>query len=94
MANTDYSKRKWCIPNQRAKRFAEELKAGVHIYGPKEGQPLTQTERSYRSGNLRSQDDQAGLYRYKQALNSGLSKSEAKRFSQERGTKLNAGGKK
>lgn len=87
------TKRRWCVPSQRAKRFAEELKTGVHMYGPKEGKPLTQTEKGLRSGHLMNQSDQAGLYRYKEALNAGLSKAEAKKYSQEKGTKLPKGGK-
>lgn len=86
--------RRWCVPSKRAKRFAEELKAGVHIYGPKEGKPLTLPEKCIRSGHLMDQSDHAGLYRYKQALNAGLSKEEARKFSQEKGTKLPKGGKK
>jgi len=36
--------RRWLSPNTRAKRYSEELKNKVHMYGPKEGQPLTDKE--------------------------------------------------
>jgi hypothetical protein len=47
-----------------------------------------------RSGYLQCQSDHAGLYRYKSAMDAGYSKSEAKRFSREKGTKLKKGGRK
>ena len=49
-----------------------------------------------RSGYLQCQSDHAGLFRYKQAMDAGLSKAEAKKYSREKGTKLpkGKGGKK
>ena len=42
------------------------------------------------------ESDHAGLFRYKQAMDAGLSKAEAKKYSREKGTKLpkEKGGKK
>ena len=92
------TERRWQVPNKRAKSFAEERKAGLHMHGQKEGKQLTDFEAGVRAGYLLDQNDQAGLYRYKQALNAGLSKQEAKKFSKQKGTKLeeitNRGGKK
>ena len=53
-----------------------------------EGQELTEYEAGMRSGYLQCQSDHAGLFRYKQAMDAGLSKAEAKKFSREKGTKL------
>ena len=64
-----------------------------NMHGPKEGKELTDYEAGLRSGVLMCQNDHAGLYRYKSALEAGYSKSEAKKFSREKGTKLK-GGKK
>ncbi len=89
------TERRWSVPNKRAKQYAEERKAKVHMYGPKEGKPLTDFEAGLRSGYLQDQNDHAGLFRFKEALNAGLSRQEAKKYSREKGTKLNVkGGKK
>lgn len=92
MAN---SERRWTVPNKRAKSYADERKARVHQHGQKEGKELTDYEAGMRSGYLQCQSDHAGLYRYKTARDAGLSKQDAKKFSREKGTKLNVkGGKK
>lgn len=88
--------RRWTTPSKRASGYVEERKAKVHQHGQKEGQPLSDYEAGLRSGYLQCQSDHAGLYRYKQAMDAGLSKAEAKKFSREKGTKLTdkKGGKK
>ena len=35
MATSKYNKRRWAIPSKRAKGYAEERKAKVHMHGPK-----------------------------------------------------------
>ena len=53
-------------PNKASKRFATELKAGAHI--SRNGEimnPLTPTQKAYRSGYLDYSSDQAGLYKWK-----------------------------
>jgi len=69
--------RKWTTPSKRAKSFAEERKAKVHMYGPKEGQELTDYEAGLRSGYLMCQSDHAGQHIYKEALAEGKTKKEA-----------------
>ena len=86
--------RRWSVPNKRAQSYAEERRAKVHQHGRKEGHELTDYEAGMRSGYLQCQSDHAGLYRYKSAMDAGYSKSEAKRFSREKGTKLKKGGRK
>lgn len=80
--------RRWTKPSKRAKGYAEERKAKVHKWGKKEGKELTDYEAGIRSGYLQAQSDHAGMFRYKQALEAGMSKEEAVKFSRERGTKL------
>lgn len=80
--------RRWSVPSKRAKGYAEERKAKVHKWGQKEGKELTDYESGIRSGYLQCQSDHAGMFRYKQALEAGLTKEQAVKFSRERGTKL------
>lgn len=87
MANSKYNKRRWSIPSKRAKGYAEDRKAKVHTYGPKEGKELTDYEAGIRSGYLQAQSDHAGMYKYKKALSEGKSKREAREISQTRGRK-------
>lgn len=82
MANRE---RRWFTPNKRAKSYAEERKAKVHMKGEKEGKELTDYEAGLRSGYLQCQSDHAGLYKYKDALSQGKSKTEAKRISKQIG---------
>ena len=94
MANYN-QERRWSIPSKRATGYAEERKTKVHMHGSKEGKELTDYEAGLRSGYLQCQSDHAGLFRYKQAMDAGFSKTEAKKFSREKGTKLTKkGGKK
>lgn len=85
--------RRWFVPNKRAKSYADERKAKVHMRGQKNGKELTDFEAGIRSGYLQCQSDHAGMFRYKEAMNAGCSKQEAQKFSREKGTKLK-GGKK
>ncbi len=59
--------KKWAVPSKRAKSYAEERKAKVHMHGPKEGKELTDYEAGIRSGYLQCQTDHAGIYKYKLA---------------------------
>ena len=77
--------RRWLSPNTRAKRYSEELKNKVHMYGPKEGQPLTDKEACVRIGALQMKNDHIGIYKYKKALSEGKNKTEAKKYSREIG---------
>ena len=85
------NERRWFVPNKRAKHYADERRAKVHQRGQKEGKELTDYEAGLRSGYLQCQSDHAGMYRYKSAMDAGYSKSEAKKFSREKGTKLKGG---
>ena len=80
--------RKWLKPSRRAKGYAEERKAGIHLRGDKKDQPLDDYNKGLRSGYMLAQSDNAGMYRYQMARNAGFSKEEAGKFSREKGTKL------
>jgi len=67
MANEKYNKRRWKVPHKRAKGYAEERKAKVHKWGPKEGKELTDYEAGIRSGYLQCQTDHAGIFKFKKA---------------------------
>ena len=85
----EYNKeRRWTKPNQRAKGYADERKAKVHMFGDKQGQPLSDYAAGLRSGYLMCQSDHAGLFRYKQAMQAFNDKEYATKFSREKGTKL------
>ncbi len=73
--------RKWLSPRKRAKGYAEERKMKIHMYGPKEGQELSEYDKGLRSGYLMCQSDHAGQFKYQQALNAGKSKKEAAEIS-------------
>ena len=85
MATSKYNKRRWAIPSKRAKGYAEERKAKVHMHGPKEGRELTDYEAGIRSGYLQCQSDHAGLYKYKKAISEGKTKAQAREISQKKG---------
>ena len=53
----------------------------MHQRGEKEVQELTEYEKGLRSGYLLSQNDNAGDFKYKQALDAGFSKAEAGELS-------------
>jgi hypothetical protein len=80
-----YKDRRWSIPSKRAKGYAEERKAKVHKWGKKEGTELTDFEAGIRSGYLQCQNDHSGVFKYSIARKVGMSKSEAKTFSQTKG---------
>ena len=83
----DNSIRRWTTPSKRAKGYAEDRKAKVHTYGKNEGKALTEYQLGMRSGYLQCQSDHAGLFKYKEALNAGKTKAEAKRISRQKGKK-------
>ena len=85
MATSKYNKRRWAIPYMRAKGYAEERNAKVHMHGTKEGRELTDYEAGIRSGYLKAQSDHSGLFKYKKALAEGKSKKEAREISQRKG---------
>lgn len=87
MANDKYKRRRWRVPNKRAKGYAEERKARVHKWGPKEGKELTDFEAGIRSGYLQCQTDHSSIYKYKKALAEGKSKAEARDISQGKKTR-------
>ena len=88
MAEYNNNQRKWLKPSRRASGYAEERKLGVHMRGPKKDQPLDDYNKGVRSGYMLAQSDSAGMYRYKQAREAGLTKEQAQKFSREKGTKL------
>lgn len=79
-----YNRRRWSVPSKRAKGYAEDRKAKVHTYGPKEGKELTDYEAGMRSGYLQCQSDHSGIFKYKKALAEGKTKAEAKEISQRK----------
>jgi hypothetical protein len=79
-----YRDGRWSVPSKRAKGYAEERKAKVHKWGPKEGKELTDYEAGMRSGYLQAQSDHAGIYKYKKALSEGKSKQEAADISRRK----------
>ena len=84
----DNNERKWLSPKKRGAGYAEERKKGIHERGPKKDQPLDDYNKGLRSGYMLAQSDNAGLYRYKKAMDAGYTKEEAQKFSREKGTKL------
>lgn len=81
----DNSIRRWTTPSKRAKGYAEDRKAKVHTYGKNVGKELTEYQLGMRSGYLQCQSDHAGLFKYKEAIKAGKTKSEAKRISRQKG---------
>ena len=90
MQNEQYNKRRWAVPTKRAKQYAEERRSKVHQVGRKDGHKLTDYEAGLRSGYLQCQSDHAGIYKYKNALKAGKSKSEAREISQRQSGKKRA----
>jgi len=82
-----YAERQWTTPSKRGKKFAEDLRAKVHTKGPKEGKPLTDTEKAFRRGYFLSQGDNAGIYKFKKGISEGMTKQEAIAYSKKRGKK-------
>ena len=73
--------RKWLKPSRRAKGYAEERKAGIHMRGDKKDQPLDDYNKGLRSGYMLAQSDNAGMHKYKQAMDAGATKDEARAYS-------------
>ena len=81
----DNSVRRWYHPQKRAAGYAKERKAKVYARGPKKDQPMSEYDLGVRSGYLLARNDEAGMYKYKAALNSGMSKAEARAASRKKG---------
>ena len=81
--NSNYNKRRWSVPSKRAKGYADDRRARVHTYGPKEGKELTDYEAGMRSGYLQCQRDHGGMFKYGQARDAGFSKQEAGAMSKK-----------
>lgn len=75
------NERKWMKPSVRAKGYAEERKAGIHKRGDKKDQPLDDYNKGLRSGYMLAQSDNAGMHKYKKAMDSGATKDEARAYS-------------
>ena len=73
--------RKWLKPSRRAKGYAEERKAGIHLRGDKKDQPLDDYNKGLRSGYMLAQSDNAGMHKYKVARDKGATKEEAGAYS-------------
>ena len=85
MAKTKNNERKWMTPSKRAKGYAEERKAKVHMRGEKDGQELDDYNKGLRSGYLLAQSDHAGAYKYHKAIADGKTKEEARKISRKIG---------
>lgn len=84
-SNNNNNVRKWLKPSKRAEGYAKERKAGVHQRGEKEGQELDEYNKGLRSGYLLAQSDNAGMYKYKKALEEGKTVAEARKISRQKG---------
>ena len=73
--------RYWRTTKKRAEIYAEEYKNGVHMYGKKEGQELTEKEKAKMRGYFQCLSDQAGHYKYNKAKKAGATKEEAAEYS-------------
>lgn len=83
----NYNERRWMVPSKRATGYASERQAKVHQRGADEGKQLTDYELGLRSGYLLCQSDHTGIYKYKEAIKAGKSKTEARRISRMKGKK-------
>ena len=81
MAEQENRRHRWVPPHKRAARYAKQLKSKKHLYGAKKGEKLTDSEAGLYMGYLKAQNDHASMYKYKQALAKGMSKSEAVEYS-------------
>ena len=82
--NSNNRQRKWIKPSTRAEGYAEERKLGIHMRGDKKDEELDEYNKGLRSGYLLAQSDNAGMYKYKKALNEGKSPAEARKMIKER----------
>ncbi len=78
-----YRDGRWSVPSKRAKGYAAERADGRHRVGPKLGKQLTDYEAGIRSGYLQCQNDHAGHWKYRQALELGYGKKEAGEMSKK-----------
>lgn len=73
--------RKWLSPSVRAAGYAEERKNGVHMRGPNKGQELSEYNKGLRTGYMLAQSDNAGIHKYKKAMNAGATKKDAREYA-------------
>ena len=83
----NYNERRWMVPSKRATGYASERQSKVHQRGANEGKQLTDYELGLRSGYLLCRSDHTGIYKYKEAIKAGKSKTEARRISRMKGKK-------
>ena len=83
--------RKWIKPSKRAAGYAAERKNGVHMRGPKKGQQLDPYNQGLRSSYLLAQSDNAGMHKYKKAMDAGATKEEAQGYSRTIGKERGEG---
>lgn len=87
----DNSVRKWFHPGERAKMYAKERKAKVYIGNKnKKDQPISEYDLGLRSGYLLARSDEAGMFKYKQAIEYGMTKKEAAKISKQKGKYFNS----
>ena len=84
--NNNYnSERRWTTPSKRAKGYADDRKAKVKTYGPKQGEQLSDYQLGLRSGYLQCQSDHAGMYKFMQAIKEGKTYEQARAISKKKG---------
>ena len=71
----------WRTTKKRAQHYVDQMRAGVHIGGKKDGQELTATDKAEAKGYFKCLSDQAGQYKYNQAKAAGATKDEAAKYS-------------
>ena len=71
----------WRKPTDKAKECADSIKQGIHVKGKKKDQPLSEYDKGRCSGYLNCMSDNAGLFKYKKAMNEGATQEEAAAYS-------------
>ena len=87
----DNNQRKWLKPSKRAQGYAEERRSGIHMRGDKKDQPLDDYNKGLRSGYMLAQSDNAGMHKYKKAMDAGATKEEAQGYSRTIGKERGEG---
>ena len=75
---------RYYTPAKKGKWFASENKEGKHKSGPKNGKALTKSEKGYRAGYTAANRDHAEVFKYKNALEKGYTKEEAKLIAKQK----------
>ena len=78
---TTTRERWWRKPTDKAQECVDSIKQGIHVRGKKKDQPLSEYEKGRCSGYLNCMSDNAGMYRYKKAMNKGATQQEAATYS-------------